>query len=318
MRRIVAELVGERSDLRVGWDLLPTSLGRAHRFWWHGRTVTVMDTRLVEGASLDLDVPDPARLLNAAPDLSIVLVADVEQLHVVTPGEHRRLPVPRVDSATLLGDGRILVTAQRVDGGHVVQLIDSPSGQIVDTVDLDVTDAGVAALRHPFDGTVLLNAGEGQDGSQVFLARAEGDRVSVERILANVVTADFSPAGDRLLLMPHPGFDSVVSLVDWPSRRTARTLAIEELELGEESFDIYGCFVGADGVLVKTEGSGLFLLEGGLAGVVQVHLALDQNPEEDGETAQVGALIGLGVDTFAVDLSRADGETATVWRLPTQ
>jgi hypothetical protein len=33
--------------------------------------------------------------------------------------------------------------------------------------------------------------------------------------------------------------------------------------------------------------------------------------------AEVETLIGLGPDTFAVDLARADGRTATVWRLPT-
>jgi hypothetical protein len=325
MLRIVAELVGERSDLRVGWDLVPTSLGRVNRFWWHEGTATVMDALLVAGASRDLDVPEQAKLLNAAADLSTVLVADPEQLHILTVGEHRRLPVPQADSATLLGGGRILVTAQRVDGGHRVHLIDGARGEIVDTVDLDVTDVGVTALPHPTDGTVLLDAGEGQNGSQVFAARADGDRLSVEPFLTNVVTADFSPSGDRLLLMPHPSFDSVVSLVDWPSRRIVRTLAIEELEVGEDSFDIYGCFVGADGVLVKTFESGLFLLADGLSEVVQVHLALDQNAEDDGETAETGTLIGLGPDTFAVDLSRGDGQnagqtasqTATVWRLPT-
>jgi hypothetical protein len=96
-----------------------------------------------------------------------------------------------------------------------------------------------------------------------------------------------------------------------------RTLAFEELELGEDSFDIYGCFVGADGVLAKTFESGLFLLADGLSEVVQVHLALDQNAEDDGETAEIDTLIGLGPDTFAVDLSRGDSQTATVWRLPT-
>jgi hypothetical protein len=317
MRRMVAELVGERSDLRVGWDLVPTSLGRVPRFWWHERTVTVMDALLVAGASVELDVPDPAKLLNAAPDLSTVLVADAEQLHLIAAGEHHRLPVPRADSATLVGGGRIVVTAQREDGGHRVQLVDAARAGILATVDLDVADAGVAALPHPYDDTVLLNAGEGQGGSRVFLARVDDDRLTVEPILSDVIAADFSSDGGRLLVMPHPNFDSVVSLVDWPSRRTARTMAIEELELGQESFDIYGCFVGADGVLVKTSGSGLFLLADGLAEALQVHLALDQNAEEDGEMAEVETLIGLGPDTFAVDLARADGRTATVWRLPT-
>jgi hypothetical protein len=318
MRRIVAELVGERSDLRVGWDLRPTTLGRVPRFWWHGRTVTVMDALLVAGASADVDVPEPAKLLNAAPDLSTMLVADAEQLHLITEGEHHRLPVPRADSATLVGGGRIVVTAQRDGGGHRALLIDRATAEIFDTVEVDVADAGMAALPHPSDGTVLLDAGEGQDGSEVFLARADGDRLTVELVLTNVIAADFSSDGTRLLLMPHPSFDSVVTLVDWPSRRTLRTMAIEELEVGEESFDVYGCFVGADGVLVKTAGSGLFLLADGLAEALQVHLALDQNAEEDGETAEVETLVGLGPDTFAVDLARDDGRTATVWRLPTE
>jgi hypothetical protein len=84
-----------------------------------------------------------------------------------------------------------------------------------------------------------------------------------------VAQADFSPAGDRLLLMPHPNAEPLVSLVDWPGRRTIAALDPEDLEL-DSGFDFYGCIVRNGVVVLKTFEEGLVIAGEDLCDVARV------------------------------------------------
>src|SRR5204863_5324473 len=122
---------------------------------------------------------------------------------------------------------------------------------------LEAVDAGVLAVPHPSDGSVVLDAGMGQDGSLVYVAQAHHDGLAIEKVAENVTVAGFAPSGDRLLLMPHPSFGDEVSVLDWSSRRQVARLRPEELAVDDLTFDLYGCFVSADRILLKTDDHGI-------------------------------------------------------------
>ncbi len=314
MRTVDAKLVGERADLRLGWDVKPVGVGRFPRYAWRWPTVTALDGMLVDKQSWDLDCPESASLLAAARDLSTVVVADEVVLYVLSRAGARSVPVGRADSVTLLAGGRALVTGRLDDHRHCACLVALEAGVIIDEVDLDTCEAGIAALPHPHDGSVLLEAGEGQDGSHVFLVRIGGDRLDIDRVFHDVVVADFSRSGRSLLLMPHPSFDNVVSLVEWPERRTIAELDSADLDLNS-GFDFYGCFVRNDRVVIKAYEDGLLVADKALHDVARVRMpGLEMS--ENGDVA-LGTVIGLGDDTVGVDVWRDGREHATIWRIPT-
>jgi hypothetical protein len=312
MRTLDAELVGERTDLRLGWDVRPSGVGRFPRFSWQWPVITALDNRLVGGLSRAVECPEPARLLAAATDLSVVVVANEVALHVSSPDGARTVPFGRADSVTLLSGGRALVTGRLDDNRHRVGLIAIWDGAVLDQVYLDTYMAEVSALPHPHDGTVLLEAGEGQDGSRVFLARVTNARLAVEAVFRDVVVADFSRSGRRLLLVPHPNFDNVVSVLDWPDRRITATL--DSAAVGLDIFDFYGCFSRDDAVLIKTVEDGLLLASSTLDDVARIRLAGLDSTEDD--EVGLGMVIGLGDDAIGVDVWRNGQEHAMVWRLP--
>ena len=305
MERVPAELVSQRSDLRLAFDLMPVSMSAVPRFELRDSTVMAVDGRLEPAHSTAVELPAEALLVNATPDLRYVFAADHDYLYVVGPQGRLQLAVPAVDSATPLPGHRAVITAD-----HRVYLIDTDSGDYLDAVSLDLLDAGVMAIPHPHDGSVLLDAGEGQDGSRIFVARVADDRLDVHLILENVVTADFTPLGDRLLVMPHHNFDNAVSIVDWPSREVVSTLSSDMLGIDKAGFDMYGCFLGDGAVLLKTLDNGLVLANRTLDPIAWIDLP------GPGEGAEIGALFSLGEQTFAAELWRDGSELATIWRIP--
>ena len=175
--------------------------------------------------------------------------------------------IAAADSATLLPGGRLLVTAPTLErleykgreydakGEHLVSLVDSSSGQVLDQAVLDAVDASVTTVPHPHDGSVVLDAA--MVGRRfIYVARVLDDRLKVELVAENVVAASFAPAGDRLLLMPHPSFDNKISVLEWPSQRPLAQLHAVDLEVEDFAFDLYGCFLSDRWVLVQTYGHG--------------------------------------------------------------
>jgi hypothetical protein len=208
VRRLVAELIHRPAGLRLGHDLAPVSLQATARYHFHDTTVTALDSALVPSRSRQIEVGRDARLLTATPGLESVVLAELDALVIVAASAVHRLPVASADSATWLSSGRLLVTAPFIERAnwqgrpyehksrHRVLLLDPHAGHKLDEAVLDVGDAGVTAVAHPHGGSVLLDAGEGQDGSQVFVARADGDRLAVDLAYAWVDLAGYGPGGD--------------------------------------------------------------------------------------------------------------------------
>jgi hypothetical protein len=241
-------------------------------------------------------------------------LADRERLWVYATGDLIGVDLPAVDAAARLPSGRLLVTAPKMErqvwqgrayesrAEHYAYLMET-NGTVVDRVELDVADAMVTLVPHPHDGSILLDAGEGQDGSRIFVAREAGGHLHVQKVLDNVVAAGFDATGERLLLTPHPSFNTGVSLVSWPSLDPLNTLTAEDVGDG---FDLYGCFVG-DRVLLKCYERGTVLCSSSLEPLAWVQLG-DGTPE---------CLVGMTRNAFGVDLWQDGAASATVWRLPT-
>ncbi|MFI6257436.1 hypothetical protein ACIBCL_15230 [Micromonospora zamorensis] len=284
----------------------------------------MLDEQLQPIQRLVLDVPATAKLLAATPDLMTVVLTDTRSVIIMAAGRPIAVDVAAADSATLLPGGRLLITAPRLErleyqgreydskGEHLVFLVDLRWGHILDQAVLDTVDAGVIAVPHPHDGSVVLDAGMGQDGSSIYVARVLGDRVKVELVAEDVVAASFAPSGDRLLLMPHPSFDDEISVLEWPSRRTLARLHADDLAIEDFAFDLYGCFLSDQRVLVKTSEHGLLLCSGELSPLAWISL----NPPSQTGDVEVETTLGVAEDVFAADVWDGKSFSATVWRIP--
>jgi hypothetical protein len=324
MRRIAAELVSARPDLRLGHDLAPVSLEPVVRYQLLDGAVSVLDEQLQAVRRLTLDVPSTAKLLAASPTLASVVVTDTRSVIIVTG--QRRIPVEieAADSATLLPGGHLLVTAPTLErrayhgreyqakAEHLVYLVDLDSGRILDRTVLDTVNAGVTAVPHPHDGSVLLDVGMGQDGSDVYSARVVDNRVTIELVAQDVLAASFAPSGDRLLLMPHPSFDDDVSVLEWPSRRPIARLGGDDLAIGSYGFDLYGCFLSDRRVLLKTSEHGLLLCSGELRPIAWI----DLDQPSDTSDADLSLMLGVAENVFAVLIWDGTSAPTTVWRIP--
>jgi hypothetical protein len=315
-----AALLAEYLDLELGRDLAPeTSTWPTDRFRLRHGTVNALDRILATTLSRTTTLPPDARLLTASADLRLVVAAASGSLIVLgeTPW---RLAVPGADSAAILGSGQLMVTARVTAPGHMypsanrVLLLDPAAREVVDEVQLALNNASISVIAHPRDGAVLLDAGMGQDGSQLFAARVASQRLSVSLVLENMVACGFDPVGDRLLLVPHVSCGPEASVVAWPSLTQVAAITPGRNGLADDPFYFYGCFLDQDEVLLTTEHSdGLrpVICSGDLDPQALVTLP-GYGPDSGLELVSV---LGTAPGTFAAGLEGHDTTLATVWRL---
>ncbi len=264
---VTARLVAEHRGLDLD-RLTPSALGAVPRFRLVDDVVERLDASLHVVARRPSGLPrETRRLLAVGPDLPIVVGAGESDLAVAV-GEDlvHWVELPQADSAVLVTPTRLLVTGP-VDGPHRVVLIDLGTGAVLDETIVEVFDAGMSATPHPTDGSVVLDAGEGQDGSQVFVVRIDGDgeRLVVEKKAEDVVVSGFDSTGERLLITPHPNLADRVAVLAWPSLDVLAEAYHDELGCVP---DFYGCFVDDDCILLRTYddgGGGLRRPAGGTA-----------------------------------------------------
>jgi hypothetical protein len=328
---VIAELVAERPDLDNGPDVAPMSLAPCARSRLTAGGVEALDGLLNPAGSRPVTLTETATLLNATPDLAQVVSVDDGHLLYAGPGGRRaasalpdwKRPLPLAGSATFLGAGRLLVTTPdsetREHAGrsyeqkttHRVLLVGSDTGVTLDEITLDVFAAGTIATAHPVDGSVLLDLGEGQDGSSLYRIRATDDRLTADRILENTVSAGFSPDGTRLLLLPHPSFDELPQVVSWPDLEVLSIADLDTAGIDPGGIDFYGCFMDDDRILLTTREQGLWLADGILGTLAPIELP---------DLVTHGSLdfsltMGLSTDTFSTRIWRDDQDLTTVWRL---
>jgi hypothetical protein len=346
VRTVPVELVAVVRERPYTVSVRPVGIGIRPTYVVRGTDVHALDWRYASVASAPAP---PGELLTAVPDLSLIVSRDGTDLVIRRDGRDVRLPVAPVDSATPLSDGTVLVTAPEMvvseyegrtytsRGAHRVLLI-GVDGTVRDEITLEVADAGVTALPHPYDGSVLLDAGEGQDGSEIFRVRVVDGRLDAVSILGDAIAADFSPSGDRLLVTPHPSFtDEGVRVLSWPDLEPIAAiddgiLADADADadaddtdddddgddgdddyFGDDSapgFDLYGCFLTDDLIVLGVYESAPLLCRGDLTPIGRVALP----PPYDEATPT--SLSGRAADAFDLDLYLGrDDSVATVWRI---
>ncbi len=317
VQRILGELLSHRTDLDLG-DLRPLQHGTGPRYRSVDGRVEALDSRLEPTTA----TAAPGKVLTASPDLETLVLLDGTELVIRRGGTEVRATVPGAGSATLLSDGRVLVTGpvvdtepgpddEEYDGDHRVLLIDT-AGAVISEVELDVWEAGVLAFAHPHDGSVILEAAQGQDGGVTYLVRVVGDVLQVERILEDVTAADFSPSGDRLLVMPYSGMGHEAQMLSWPGLTLLAELSGDDVLDGDEHFDSFGSFLSESRVVMSVAGGMPLVCSADLAPEGRVALP----PEYAG--AEAVMMVGLAENTIGLRLYLEDAQlAATVWQVGT-
>lgn len=304
---INARLVVEVSAPDPGKDLAPLCLGPAPRFWLADGQVHAVDDGLEIVGSRPVSLPSAARLLAASADLRQLVAATPEDTRLVLDDTEHALPFA-ADSAVLRPGGTVVMTAPDHDGSHRILLL-GPGGEVVDQSSVPVYPAGAFACEHPGDASVLVELGEGQDGSLLVAVRVRGGGLDVQEIASNSVAAGFSPDGQRLLLLPHPSFPMAPRSLSWPDLRLEGSL---EHGPGVD-YDMYGCYLSSEHVLLKSYEDGLFLADRDLTAPEPLVLSGLSFDALDGEIESVW---GLGARRFVANIWDDGRRRVTVWELP--
>lgn len=328
--RVVAQRLGERAGMDPGRDLAPLSLQAVPRFKLADGVLTRVDLSLQPQHGRALPGSGNWTLLAATDDLGQFVALAGDRV-ILGTDQVREVDITHADSATFLGSDRVLITAPRIERStfegrtfeasaeHRAFLVDASSAEIIDVAVLDVCDAGVTALPHPHDGSVVLDAGEGQDGNRVFVVRCDADRLTVTHAFENAIAATFNPSGTRLLLSPHPSHDGAARVIDWPTLQNIASLSANDAGLPGDCFDAYGCFLRDDTVLLETSGGEILLTDGDLHPVALIqlgqHADTDEGTDEDINDDEPEGLCALGPDTFATMRWRNGSTVTEVWTL---
>ncbi|HET7017572.1 MAG TPA: hypothetical protein VFI65_26855, partial [Streptosporangiaceae bacterium] len=184
-----AELVVRHEGWRLDRDIAPVTDQPSPRFRLVDGQVFALDQMLAASAARKVGLSPGAQLLNAAPDLSVIVAADQADL-IVIAAEEIRLPVPEAQAACLLPGNHILVAAQ----GNRLLLLDPAAGQALDEVELDLFGY-LRAVQHPVTAAAVVTAGQGQDGSRVFAVAESGGRLTINNLADDVLGASFNPSG---------------------------------------------------------------------------------------------------------------------------
>lgn len=313
MKQVRAELISRAADVDID-TLVGSPHGANGWFGLAAGLLTGYDSVLRPVGSLRVDVSADARLLAATDDLGNVAVAQDENLVLFSGQTELRLDCPGGDSAVFLSPDLLLVTAPEEDlgwGGHEVLLIDVRAGEVLDRHSLEELQASVSALPHPSDGSILLDAGEGQDGSYLFRVTVSERALTVEELAENVVPAGFDPSGKKLLLVPHPSFQTQPSIVAWPDMEPLAEIDPEAV-LGEDDyFHFFGGFLSETHVLLETIPScELVLCSDELEPRARITL-----PGYEAPRFEIESIMILGQNAFATRLWSDAAAITAVWRL---
>ncbi|MFF4418385.1 hypothetical protein ACFYY8_38150 [Streptosporangium sp. NPDC001559] len=134
-------------------------------------------------------------------------------------------------------------------------VLDAESGAVVAQADLETSGHGGWQFRHPTDEYVLLDIGEGQDGSIIYLATvSNGHLAPVRYPWADRVLIDLSPDGKQFMTVDHGQAD--VAFHSYPSGEVTGTLQVEDFgqDPDEAVLEWSGGYLDLDTVVVALMG----------------------------------------------------------------
>jgi hypothetical protein len=168
------------------------------------------------------------------------------------------------------------------EGGDELHLFRASDGLVLATESLELYQAGCGFHSHPDGRTLVIDAGEGQDGSFIFWLRASASGIQVTEMPGkDRIFGGFDPPGDRYVTLPHSeDHENGIQVHRFPSGEVLARIEWFDL-MGsdlDDRFDYYGCFVNDELILVGTTLGRLLLLS---ATTLQPHagLVLDDSEE---------------------------------------
>ncbi|MEU8799078.1 hypothetical protein [Spirillospora sp. NPDC048819] len=147
--------------------------------------------------------------------------------------------------------------------GHVDQWLafDTATGSVLDQVELGSAGHGAQHFVHPDGEHMLLDVGEGQDGSRVYRARIEDGRIALAEYSWDAALYDLSPDGSRMMTVGDKAGTLLQELVfrTFPDGQEDLTVSSEALGYDEEEHETFfiGWTVGhldADTAIVSVHG----------------------------------------------------------------
>jgi hypothetical protein len=139
--------------------------------------------------------------------------------------------------------------------------LDAATGELLVHADLETVGHGAQHLIHPSDGRVLLDVGEGQDGTVIYRAILAADGLSLDRYPWNDrCLIDLSPDGSRFLTVDHGQADAAIHT--YPSGEVLLKLPVDAFlpiedvagETPEFFFEWAGGFLTPDSAVVVLAG----------------------------------------------------------------
>ena len=104
--------------------------------------------------------------------------------------------------------------------------MDAGTGAVIAKADLETVGHGAELFRHPAGEQLLLNVGEGQDGSVIFRGELSGDRLDLVRYpWSDRVLIGLAPGGGQFMTVHHAQVD--VAFHAYPAGEVTLQLPIE-------------------------------------------------------------------------------------------
>ncbi|MFD4874946.1 hypothetical protein ACFWOB_16530 [Streptomyces sp. NPDC058420] len=133
--------------------------------------------------------------------------------------------------------------------------LDAGTGAVVAQADLETVGHGGPQLPHPADGQVLLDVGEGQDGSVVYRASLTGDRMELVKYpWDDRCLIDLSPDGSEFMTVDHGQAD--IAVHTYPDGEVRFALSVDAF--GHDPDEIYvewsGGYLSPDILIVSLVG----------------------------------------------------------------
>ena len=147
--------------------------------------------------------------------------------------------------------------------GHTDQWLayDAASGDLLGQADLGSAGHGAQHFVHPDGEQILLEVGEGQDGSRVYGARLDGTGIALTEYEWDSMLCDLSPDGSRAMTMREVRGSLLEELVvrTLPGAEEDVTVSAEALGYDEDKYETFfiGFIVGyldADTAIVSVRG----------------------------------------------------------------
>jgi len=236
------------------------------------------------------------------------------------PGWHGRDVIGAV--AFPWGDHRAVAIVPTEDPtAYRLLIVDAATGEVHHELVLQSDrPAGFTLIGHPTGGGFVVDAGRGQDGTDLWSVQVSDGTVTVSPAdTFERVFADFSPDGTEVLTSPHHGTDlEIFAWPDWTPLAVLPGEAVFATDGNEpvDSFDYFAAYVTSRGILAKsTEYGGMVVVDRVTGNPTHRLLLPGLEADDDGATPiQSFALIGR---THLITWSWTQGaSTMDIWSLP--